>query len=167
MIIFGYPGIGKTTLTTSEDYKTNFVNGVIDLDSSFFSDLDDPFWYKRYTNLAEYISKQGYLVMISTHEKVVSSLKKSTEKKLIIVPSPDLKEKWVEKLDKRRQETGLFKDKKAYLHVKEHFDSDFEMLKKASEWPGYDILELDSMNYELSDVLNRAFQGMEVKNAVR
>ena len=90
MIIFGYPGIGKTTLTTSEDYKTNFVNGVIDLDSMFFSDLDDPYWFKRYTNLAEYISKQGYLVMISTHEKVVSSLKKSPEKKLIIVPSPKI-----------------------------------------------------------------------------
>ena len=165
MIIFGYPGIGKTTLTTSEDYKTNFVNGVIDLDSMFFSDLDDPYWFKRYTNLAEYISKQGYLVMISTHEKVVSSLKKSPEKKLIIVPSPKIKDKWVERLDKRRQKTNLFKDKKAYLHVKEHFDSDFEMLKKASEWPKYDILELDSMNYSLSDILSGILKGSEVKNA--
>lgn len=165
MIIFGYPGIGKTTLMTSEDYKTNFVNGVIDLDSMFFSDLDDPFWYKRYTHLAEYISKQGYLVMISTHEKVVSSLKKSPEKKLIIVPSPDLKEKWIEKLDKRRQKTNLFKDKKAYLHVKEHFDSDYEMLLEASKWPGYDILELDSMNYSLSDILSGILNGSEVKNA--
>lgn len=165
MIIFGYPGIGKTTLTTSEDYKTNFVNGVIDLDSMFFSDLDDPYWFKRYTNLAEYISKQGYLVMISTHEKVVSSLKKSPEKKLIIVPSPKIKDKWVERLDKRRQKTNLFKDKKAYLHVKEHFDSDYEMLKKASEWPKYDILELDSMNYSLSDILIGILKGSEVKNA--
>ena len=165
MIIFGYPGIGKTTLMTSEDYKTNFVNGVIDLDSMFFSDLDDPFWYKRYTHLAEYISKQGYLVMISTHEKVVSSLKKSPEKKLIIVPSPDLKEKWIEKLDKRRQKTNLFKDKKAYLHVNEHFDSDYEMLLEASKWPGYDILELDSMNYSLSDILSGILNGSEVKNA--
>lgn len=165
MIIFGYPGIGKTTLTTSEDYKTNFVNGVIDLDSMFFSDLDDPYWFKRYTNLAEYISKQGYLVMISTHEKVVSSLKKSPEKKLIIVPSPKIKDKWVERLDKRRQKTNLFKDKRAYLHVKEHFDSDYEMLKKASEWPKYDILELDSMNYSLSDILSGILNGLEVKNA--
>ena len=165
MLIFGYPGIGTTTLMTSEDYKTNFVNGVIDLDSMFFSDLDDPFWYKRYTHLAEYISKQGYLVMISTHEKVVSSLKKSPEKKLIIVPSPDLKEKWIEKLDKRRQKTNLFKDKKAYLHVKEHFDSDYEMLLEASKWPGYDILELDSMNYSLSDILSGILNGSEVKNA--
>ena len=165
MIIFGYPGIGKTTLTTSEDYKTNFVNGVIDLDSMFFSDLDDPYWFKRYTNLAEYISKQGYLVMISTHEKVVSSLKKSSEKKLIIVPSPRIKDKWVERLDKRRQKTNLFKDKRAYLHVKEHFDSDYEMLKKASEWPKYDILELDSMNYSLSDILSGILNGLEVKNA--
>lgn len=165
MIIFGYPGIGKTTLTTSEDYKTNFVNGVIDLDSMFFSDLDDPYWFKRYTNLAECISKQGYLVMISTHEKVVSSLKKSPEKKLIIVPSPKIKDKWIERLDKRRQKTNLFKDKKAYLHVKEHFDSDYEMLKKASEWPKYDILELDSMNYSLSDILSGILNGSEVKNA--
>ena len=119
MIIFGYPGIGKTTLATSDKPLLSIAGRVIDLDSSFFSDLDDPFWYKRYTHLAEYISKQGYLVMISTHEKVVSSLKKSPEKKVIIVPSPDLKDKWIEKLDKRRQKTGLFKDKKAYLHVKE------------------------------------------------
>lgn len=165
MIIFGYPGIGKTTLTTSDRLHLNIADRVIDLDSSFFSDLDDPFWYKRYTNLAEYISKQGYLVMISTHEKVVSSLKKSTEKKLIIVPSPELKEKWIEKLDKRRQKSGVFKDKKAYLHVKEHFDRDYEMLKKASEWPKYDILELDSMNYSLSDILSGILNGSEVKNA--
>lgn len=165
MIIFGYPGIGKTTLATSDRLHLNITDMVVDLDSSFFSDLDDPFWYKRYTHLAEYISKQGYLVMLSTHEKVVSSLKKSPEKKLIIVPSPDLKDKWIEKLDKRRQKTNLFKDKKAYLHVKERFDSDFEMLKKASEWPGYDILVLDSPNYELSYVLERALQGLEVKNA--
>lgn len=156
MIIFGYPGIGKTTLATSKEAALSMV---IDLDSSFFSDLDDPFWYKRYTHLAEYISKQGYLVMISTHEKVVSSLKKSPEKKLIIVPSPKIKDKWIEKLDKRRQKTNLFKDKKAYLHVKEHFDSDYEQLLKASEWPGYDILVLDSPNYELSYVLARALQG--------
>ena len=165
MIIFGYPGIGKTTLATSDRLRLNIVDMVIDLDSSFFSDLDDPFWYKRYTHLAEYISKQGYLVMISTHEKVVSSLKKSPEKKLIIVPSPDLKEKWIEKLDKRRQKTGLFKDKRAYLHVKEHFDSDYEMLLRASTWPGYDILVLDSMNYSLSDILSRVVEGSEVKNA--
>lgn len=165
MIIFGYPGIGKTTLATSDRLHSNIADRVIDLDSSFFSDLDDPFWYKRYTNLAEYISKQGYLVMISTHEKVVSSLKKSTEKKLIIVPSPELKEKWIEKLDKRRQKSGVFKDKKAYLHVKEHFDRDYEQLLKASTHPGYDILELDSMNYSLSDILSGILNGSEVKNA--
>lgn len=165
MIMFGYPGIGKTTLATSDKPLLSIAGRVIDLDSMFFSDLDDPYWFKRYTNLAEYISKQGYLVMISTHEKVVSSLKKSPEKKLIIVPSPKIKDKLVERLDKRRQKTNLFKDKKAYLHVKEHFDSDYEMLKKASEWPKYDILELDSMNYSLSDILSGILKGSEVKNA--
>lgn len=69
MIITGYQGIGKSTLA-----KTN--DKIIDLESSCFwkYDLYDfekkgektrpDDWYVYYCQMAQYLSKQGYIVLV-------------------------------------------------------------------------------------------------------
>lgn len=156
MIIFGYPGIGKTTLATSKEYR---FSNILDLDSSFFTESDDPYWYKRYTRIAENFSRQNKAVFVSTHPQVLKSLKNSSEKRLIVCPSMFLKKEWVEKLDKRRQKTSLFKDKKAYLRVKEHFDDDIKALLEAGNWDGFGIYAIDNINYDLGNILS-SFEGV-------
>ena len=67
MIIIGYQGIGKSTLS-ARNLK------YVDLESSNFW-FDDPEtkqrvrhfnWYEMYCNVAEYLSRQGYVVFVSS-----------------------------------------------------------------------------------------------------
>ena len=65
MIVIGYQGIGKSTLA-NKDLR------FIDLESgNFWVDgkrADD--WYKPYCQIAEHLSRQGYIVFTSSHEVV-------------------------------------------------------------------------------------------------
>ena len=154
MIIFGYPGIGKSTLAGSKEAR---VHDVIDLESSFFTEHEggkDPYWYRLYGKVAEDLSRQGITVFVSTHEKVVNALKKSPEKKILVFPGSYLKSYWIKKLDDRRLKTGKFKDKRAYLRAKEHYDEDIsELLRIAREENGFEMYLIENMNYDLKDIL--------------
>ena len=66
MIFTGYPGVGKSTLSSPTPYN------LIDLESSNFelqnesgTTSKDPNWYKAYGNIAVDLSKQGFNVFIS------------------------------------------------------------------------------------------------------
>lgn len=157
MIIFGYPGIGKTTLADG----TFSYDKPIDLESSLFSTSTDPYWYKLYAKVAEDLSRQGHLVFVSTHPHVLNMLDESTEKRIIIFPSKDLKDEWIRKLDKRRNETGKFKDKRAYLHVKEHYDEDIDGLMKTSNRNEFKAYVIDSIDYDLVDILEEIKNGYD------
>ena len=91
MIIIGYPGIGKSTLAGQNNY--------IDLESSNFWNKgkrpDD--WYIYYCNIALDLSRQGYVVFVSSHEAVRNRLKYAiTDERIIcIYPSLELKDEWI------------------------------------------------------------------------
>lgn len=116
MIIIGYQGIGKSTLA-----KNNLK--FIDLESGCFwvDGKRDANWYIPYCQMAEHLSKQGYCVFTSSHEPVRKLLAKSSEQVVAICPHPDLKDKWIEKLRKRAEDSGLEKDHKAFLNAADRY----------------------------------------------
>lgn len=67
MIIIGFPGIGKSSVTHAYDGDIN-TTGYIDLESSNF--VKDENWVKEYCDLAIDLELQGYNVFVSSHKKV-------------------------------------------------------------------------------------------------
>ena len=66
MIVIGYIGIGKSTLAMNQ-------TGYIDLDSStfMFNNKRCDNWVTYYCQVAESLSKQGYVVFVSCHFDVI------------------------------------------------------------------------------------------------
>lgn len=147
MIIVGYQGIGKSTLAKNG-------NGFIDLESSnfFVNGVRQNDWYIPYCNIAMNLSEQGYTVFVSSHECVRNYLFfHADQARLVIVcPSLRLKDQWIEKLEKRYQDTGLVKDYKAMMNAKDRYE---ENIKELMNTVGFEILQIDTMDYKLSDVI--------------
>lgn len=130
MIIIGYQGIGKSSLC-----KKN--NNFIDLESSSFwipakeeirvSDPDAVYrhddWYEAYCNVAEDLSRQGYVVFVSSHEPVRKRLQSSKEIVVAIAPAPtsEMETIWIEKLKERLNSTNLQKDYMALKNAEERY----------------------------------------------
>ncbi len=126
MIIIGYQGIGKSTIS-------NRHTGCIDLESgNFWNDenkrSDD--WYIYYCNIAVHLSKQGYIVFTSSHECVRNRLKDHNDGEYvsIICPAPELKDQWIDKLQYRYERTKKEKDYKAYMNAKERYTENINEL---------------------------------------
>lgn len=147
MIIVGYQGIGKSTLAKNG-------NGFIDLESSnfFVNGVRQNDWYIPYCNIAMNLSEQGYTVFVASHECVRNYLSfHADQARLVIVcPSLRLKDQWIEKLEKRYQDTGLAKDYKAMMNAKDRYE---ENIKELINAVGFEILQIDTMDYKLSDVI--------------
>ena len=149
MIIIGYQGIGKSTLSKKDDI-------YIDLESSNFwydhgnNKLErDNLWYLPYCNVAEDLSKQGYIVFVSSHKEVRDRLKQSKEKVIAIVPSIKLKDEWIDKLNYRYVMSGLDKDYKALMNAKQRYINNINEIKE--DIPFY--IELTTMSYDLNKVI--------------
>lgn len=146
MIIVGYQGIGKSTISSVE-------NGCIDLESGNFwvngKRADD--WYVTYCQIANHLSAQGYTVFVSSHEAVRKELEKSNEAVFIVHPSTDLENKWVFKLAKRYAMSHSDKDKKAYLNAKDNYSSNVDDMA-TSPLPSY---EIEDINYNLEDIIKK------------
>lgn len=169
MIVIGYQGIGKSTLATKS-------LRYIDLESSSFW-FDDPetkqkirhvMWYAMYCNVAEDLSRQGYTVFVSSHQPVRERLQKSDEYTIACVPALDLKDKWIEKLRSRYENSGLEKDYKAYMNAIDGFTENVTEIMRS----GFDVLEIKDMNYDLKKLLEvcerggRRFTKEEVKQHI-
>ena len=87
MIVIGYPGIGKSTLA-------NRGHRYIDLESNcFYIDGErDSRWFVPYCNIAEDLSRHGYIVFVSSHESVREHLRGSSENVVLAYPSIDLRD---------------------------------------------------------------------------
>ena len=151
MIIFGYPGVGKTTLS-KDDYR------FIDLDSS------DPLvrwrwqrkdWETDYCNMALLLSKQGYYVMVSTHPEVVKRVMARTKDVGLIFPDKQLKKLWIARLYKRYQEYNTRPVHNAWLRAKEHFDEDIDAMAKLK----CPKIVLTTMDYNLKRGILETFEG--------
>lgn len=167
MIVIGYQGIGKSTLATKS-------LRYIDLESSSFW-FDDPetkqkirhiMWYAMYCNVAEDLSRQGYTVFVSSHQPVRERLLKSDEYVITCVPSLDLKDKWIKKLRLRYENSGLEKDYKAYMNAADSFTENVTEMMNS----GFDVLEVEDMDYDLKKLLEvcdrRRFTKEEVKQHI-
>lgn len=122
MIIMGYPGVGKTTMSKF-DYR------FIDLDSSVWKDV--PNWAKHYCKLAESLSSQGYYVFVSSHDVVRNRLFGSKEKVCLLYPCKELKDIWIETLTKRFEKEHSAKARDAMHRVAQYFDDDIERMDQS------------------------------------
>lgn len=148
MIIVGYPCIGKTTLSNSN-------KEFIDLESSLFKidGVRDKNWYKYYIAIANDISLQGKNIFVSSHKEVRDELLKYAGDKICVFPSLEIKDKWVDKLKLRYENSNLEKDRLAYEYTKEHFEEAIKDMKSYCEENNIRYVELNNINYNLYDIL--------------
>lgn len=144
MIIIGYQGIGKSTLT-----KKN--NGYIDLESgNFWWNGQRPHnWYIYYCQIAEDLSRQGYIVFVSSHKEVREFLKKSKEKVIVVFPSILIKDKWVKKLKDRYEESKKEKDFKAWKNAEDRYKENIDELMRSEFY----FIEINDLNYDLKEMI--------------
>lgn len=127
MIVVGYQGIGKSTLAGRN-------NKFIDLESgNFWVDgkrADD--WYKPYCQIAEHLSQQGYVVFTSSHEVVRKQLELSKETVVLVFPSIELKNEWIDKLKDRFFKTNSDKDYKAFKNAEDRYEENIKELEASN-----------------------------------
>lgn len=148
MVIVGYQGIGKSTLAQN-------TIGYIDLESSNFwvDGRRDGDWHIVYCNIAEHLSKQGCDVFVSSHEVVRRELaKRDGLRRMIVCPSVELKDYWIEKLRLRFEEDKSDKNYKAYMNALDRYE---ENIKELMSEEGFDIKVIDSTTYYLPSVIWR------------
>ena len=147
MIVVGYQGIGKSTLA-GRDHK------YIDLESgNFWVDgkrADD--WYKPYCKIAEHLSEQGYIVFVSSHEVVRQYLEENSREVVVLVyPSIELKDEWIDKLTKRYARSKLDKDYKALMNACEgRYVKNIKELQESCIKHKLEIIKID---YDLEAML--------------
>lgn len=145
MIIVGYPGIGKSSISNSD-------TRCIDLESSnfFVADKRPEDWYKYYVNIAKHLSEQGYTVLVSSHKVVRDELKATNaEDVAVCFPDINIKEQWIERLHDRYKRTGLDKDWRALLNAEQNYMSSiFELYDEATK-NGWETLVIRTTNYDL------------------
>ena len=142
MIYVGYQGVGKSSIAGK--------NNCIDLESgNFWVEGERPKdWYKFYCNIAQHLSNQGYNVFISSHKVVREELNRRNAKFKVICPSLDLATKWVERLQKRYDETHLLKDYKALMNAKvDYYDNISDLLSEK------DVIIVNKLDYDLNDYI--------------
>ncbi len=146
MVIVGYQGIGKSTLAQN-------TIGYIDLESSNFwvDGQRSGDWHIVYCNIAEHLSNQGYDVFVSSHEVVRRELAKRDDlKKLIVCPSVELKDDWIEKLRLRFEEDKSDKNYKAFMNALDRYEENVQELLSEE---GFEIRVIDNIEYYLLDVM--------------
>ena len=150
MIIIGFPGIGKSTLACN-DYR------FVDLESSYFKPVnnknDD--WVVDYCKLAEFLSKNGGIVFISSHKAVRDYIARmrTNEHVACVFPSERIKEQWVKKLGDRYMESGLDKDYRAFIRARDHYDDDIRELY-ADNGISYKWI-ITNINYNLEEEIDK------------
>lgn len=146
LIVIGYQGIGKSTLA-KRDYR------YVDLESNALRHEDGTRaynWYESYCMMAEWLSKQGYIVFVSSHEKVCDYLNKHCKEPFCaIVPSLSLKDWWLKKLHNRYNDTKNMKDALAYYRAIHWFEHDMTAIKDDIQI----TKEITTTNYDLARIV--------------
>lgn len=146
MIVIGYQGIGKSTLSNNDLRFVDLESGNFWVDGKRADD-----WYKSYCQIAEHLSKQGYIVFTSSHEVVRNQLVNSEEQVICCVPDLSLKDEWIQKLKNRYETSGLDKDYKAYMNAVDRYTENITEIANSE----FGVLWLDNMDYELDTMILR------------
>ena len=155
MIIIGYQGIGKSTLAGRDISYIDLESGNFWVDGTRADD-----WYKPYCNIAEHLSQQGYAVFTSCHAVVRERLKDSSETVVVIYPSIDIKDQWMERLWTRYQRTGLDKDYKAYMNAKNLYD---ESIRDLDSCGVPNKIVLRGIDYDLDSIIEEFERGLRAE----
>lgn len=145
MIIIGYPGIGKSSISNSD-------TRCIDLESSnfFVNDKRPDDWYKYYVQIAQHLSAQGYTVFVSSHKVVRDELKATNaEDVAVCFPNINLKEQWLERLFNRYKRTRLDKDLRAAMNVEQNYLSNIVELHDEAIKNGWMMIAIGTTDYDL------------------
>ena len=130
MIIIGFPGIGKSSVTRAYDGDTN-TTGYIDLESSNF--VKDDNWVKEYCNLALDLDLQGYNVFVSSHKAVREYL---AEKQDIfpdimeVFPSKEMCTEWLNRLELRYMKCKTAKNERALNYMRNNFGTAVDEMER-------------------------------------
>lgn len=159
MIVIGYQGIGKTTCASKRD-------GVIDLESSNFK-VDgerDENWYIIYCRIAVSLARQGYIVLISSHECVRSELRKYNPdgkySVVIICPHYTLKDQWIQPLHDRYIQDRSGENYIAWRDAEDHF---IDSVQSITQDVVFSIIFLDSMDYDLGGLIMSLYRANQSK----
>ena len=151
LIVIGYPGIGKSTVVKSSSAK------IIDFESSLFyiNNKRQSDWYKIYAKQATELAKQGYMVLVSSHNEVRDELAKyipdSAFDVVTIAPAYHLEKEWAEKLRDRNRDNPNPKNFVAYMNVIERYH---EQISDMASDTRFSHIFINSMDYRLGKILS-------------
>lgn len=145
MIIIGYQGIGKSSISGADE-------GFIDLESSNFwvDGKRNDNWYIEYSNIAKHLSQQGFNVFTSSHKLLRDEISKYNGTKIIIYPSLKLKNEWIKRVTDRYNKTKSDKDYKAMMNTITMYD---ENIKDLMNEKSYLHLIIDKIPYDLKKLI--------------
>ena len=159
MIVIGYQGIGKTTCASKRD-------GIIDLESSHFK-IDgerDENWYVIYCRIAVSLARQGYIVLISSHECIRSELRKYEDEGeytvIVICPHYKLKDQWIRRLYNRYIQDRSTENYAAWKDAEAHF---FDSIQSMTQGVVFSIIFLNSMDYDLGGLIMSLYRASRSK----
>lgn len=157
MIFIGYQGIGKSTLAG--------YNRYIDLESGNFwiNGKRDENWYIPYCNIAEHLSGQGYRVFTSSHKVVRNCLSTLKEDCFVVYPALHLKDEWIAKLKSRYENSKLDKDYKAYMNAVDRYEDNIKEIANSR----FNCIQIDSMDYNLDELIERAITELKYKQILK
>lgn len=164
-----YQGVGKSN-TVDENV------GFIDLESSNFR-LEDGYrpddWYKYYAQVAFDLATQGYSVFTASHDVVRKELARIREKYhpeieiAIVFPKPELRDEWVERLQKRYDKNPTRKNAAALGNAKDRLPENVAEMRDDAYKYGFSIIEIDSTEYFLIDKLPMQDHNVELSLALQ
>ena len=151
LIIIGYPGIGKSSVSSSKI-------SCIDLESSnFYHRGNRPNeWFIYYCNIALDLSKQGYIVFVSSHKLVRDYLleNKGNEDVYCVFPELYLKDDWVHRLGERYEQERCEKNYRALVNTEEQFEKNIEDMRNS----GHEYYLITNIQYDLLDVVAKLLE---------
>lgn len=148
MILIGFPGVGKSTLAYHCD-------NVIDLESSLFNIDGEKIenWVIPYCNLARWLSHCGFTVCVSSHEEIRRELeRKPGQRQVLIYPSLELKDKWIDKLKVRNDAAQNEKTRRSYEYVRDNYESAVNSMMRQPDWIFRHVI-ISNMGYYLFNLL--------------
>ena len=148
MIVIGYQGIGKSTLSKASKNFIDLESGNFWVDGVRASD-----WYKAYCQIAEDLSRQGYIVFTSSHKEVREwFINNRREKVVTCFPVEELKDEWIKKLSDRYSSSKLEKDYKALMNAKDRYIENItEIRNDGLKMSG--IIPITDTKYDLSEMI--------------
>ena len=149
LIICGYPGVGKTSVggwnncidLESSDFQMGLSERIwstvyvrvtdiseIMANSNMDKEIETlavPAWVDEYCRVGMNLAAQGYTVLMSTHPDVITYLSKMSKNPVVIFcPRLEWKTQWLERVQRRYEETGLDKHRLAMNRVRDRYDKD-------------------------------------------